>query len=152
MKKPKLLIASKVLESKSGAAQMQSEAQKQLDDLLDPGRVFIQIMEKPDEKAWLIKINREYPKKEHYEVPGIMCLNRETELYYRDAFLLAGNIGKEVVNFGYMPYADCGYHYYLAESDFLYHWNHAASKLGFSKVKSVKFTNDPHYFEVRMQF
>lgn len=153
MKHPKLFIAGKVIDTKVGTANMEIEAQKELDNLFGQGKseVFI-VLRNPNDKSWSIKIHRQYPQEEQYEVPTPMWASGETEIYYKDAFILAGNIGKEVVNFGYMPFADSGYRYYLAESDFLYYWNHAAKELGFSKVKAVHFNNHPLFFEVKMTF
>lgn len=152
MKHPKLFVAGKVIDTKAGVANMQIEAQKELDNLFGQGNSAVNIVHHPNDKSWSIKIYRQYPQEEQYEVPRPMWASGETEIYYRDAFILAGNIGKEVVNFGYMPFADSGYRYYLAESDFLFYWNHAAKELGFSKAKAVHFNNDPLFFEIKMTF
>lgn len=146
-----MMIAGIVINTKVGIAQMQIEAQKELDSLFGAGNIAIQINE-PEDKVWKVRIYRCYPEGEQYEVPSPSWPNDESEIYYRDAFILAGNQGKKVVDFGPMPFVSCGFKYYLAESTFLYYWNAAAKDLGFSKLKDVEFINDPLCFEVIMKY
>lgn len=148
MKQIKLFIGGTVI---STDTDLLANAQKAIDEVLGKGSAVVSIT-RPNSKDWTIRIDRTYPDSEQYEVPAIKTTSSESQIYFKDAFILAGNIGKEVINFGYMPFASYGYKYWLAENDFLYFWNEAAKKLGFTKLKGVSFVNDTDYFAVTMKY
>jgi len=150
MNKKKLFVAGRVLDTSKGDEVITLEAQDALNELFGEGNIYVQISSRGND-TWLIHIDRTYPPEEGYRVPNFGSGSKG--IYFHDAFILAGNNGQKVIDFGMIPYASCNYfNIYFSEDEFPQaYWNPNARKYGFTPVKSIKTKNDINYFEVEMK-
>lgn len=147
MKYPKLFLAGKVFETKNKSDQdLTIEVQKAFDDLFN-GISKVKVDVKANQMGFEITVHRTYSPEAKYK-PSI---NNEKSIYEGDANLLAGNINKEEISFGYMPWANL-YAYYLAPEDFLMFWNRNARAKGFTKVKEIEFISSFDFVKATMHY
>lgn len=147
MKKTKIMIAGVII-STNNLKKGIEDAQKVYDNLYGEGKIRVDLIN-PSKDVFVVKLYRQYPEEEGYDENRPLNFGTGKNVYFKDASILAGNNPeKQIVNFGFMPFVNAGYSYYLTEADIKDSWNEAGKRMGFSQVKKMNWTCSKKCIEV----
>lgn len=143
MKEIRILLFGQVIDTSVGILGVMTQAQQALDSLIGNGLSVI--VTSPSKNTFRVHVNRQYPEENQIDFAN------NSGVPLNDARILAGNYGKCVINFGYLPYADM-FNYNLHDEDIKTSFNESADRLGFTKIKKMTWECYETGFDVELKY